>query len=629
MSTFVAASLHPSSTTDARFADAVDACLRLRRQPLADRVGTGGLRAATFRRLTGGAPATAHDPRTGAFLVLAGTWLADGDLPPERLLEVFLERGPHALANRLEGPWIAIAGDPRQGSLTVITDPVGSQMGFLLQNRDGAFVSSSSLSLAALDDAGSLDPVSCQELLRLGSIYEDRTLHTRVKRLQQGSIYRFQDGALRDRQVWWSPAPFCTGSLSGGDAFDAFGEAIESVLRRASRVAPRLSCDVTGGYDSRTVFAAALSAGVEVEPTVTGPKSLPDVRVAQAIAAATGRRLRHIPPGTPTTLESVQDAMVLTDGEYDAVEYGQILAVHSQLARDRDMSLNGSAGEIGRGKQFPFGMPRLWSKSSEFVTGIAALKYGDDESTGGLFVREQRLDLRHHFDRVFRAELAGHDELPVYARLDLVYLLRMRYWQARIASSTQQVWPNLAPFLTRTVLETMLSMSVSARLNSRLFRRYLWRRQRRLARVPLADGYAPAPLRPDTLPLLAPVAAYYAGRVTQKLSRIVRGEGAAGSAGGPTPPQRAARQLLLVSADVRDVLDARTMRSARLFEPEALGRFLAAAENPGFPYDAQWRRLLSLECALRAVAEARAKRLRPREDVAPETRQTTSPHSPA
>ena len=57
--------------------------------------------------------------------------------------------------------------------------------------------------------------------------------------------------------------------------------------------------------------------------------------------------------------------------------------------------------------------------------------------------------------------------MPAYMRVDELYLMRMRVWQSRIASSTNQVWRCLSPFLVKSVLETTLSMTAGSRLASR------------------------------------------------------------------------------------------------------------------------------------------------------------------
>src|SRR5205085_6756078 len=139
-------------------------------------------------------------------------------------------------------------------------------------------------------------------------------------------------------------------------------------------------------------------------------------------------------------------------------------------------------------KQLPFALPFLGSHSSSFVKKLVATRYVDDAADPGIFRAAERFDRLAHFEGVLHRTLAGWDDLPASARLDAAYLMRMRVWQGRIASSTNQVWRCLSPFLSRTVLETALQISATSRLGSRTVRDYLWKRARPIALVPLTRG---------------------------------------------------------------------------------------------------------------------------------------------
>lgn len=602
MSTFLAASFRPTAPADASFGHALSVLRRLKEQTVAGELGSGMTRAATLARLSGEVAPRAVHRESGCWLTIAGTWIADGNLDIDALLEIFLARGTEALANRLEGAFVAIAANPHARTLHVITDPVGTHHAFALHHAHGVFVSSSSLALAALDPDGRLDPLGCQEFLRTGTIYEDRTTHLAVRRLSQGSIHTFVGGDARPAKMWWDPRDFSTGALRGSEAADALGESLESAVRRASRNDARVACDLTGGYDSRAIFAACLATGTDVTATVAGPPHCSDVIVARKVARAAGMDILHLPPAVPATLKTVHESLRLADGEYDLVEYGQIMAVHKQLSKSHDVSLNGSAGEIARGKTFSFALPFLGARSSAFVSKMVATRYGDDEANPALFRSEDRFEKQSHFEGVLHKELAGWEDMPASARLDAIYLMRMRVWQGRIASSTNQIWRTLSPFLTRSVLETTLAMSAGSRLASRAIRRYLWRRAKPVSLVPLSRGYPPVPFRADTAAHFAGLPGHFLGRAHAKLTT--------GRGWAPELPQHAARMMLLDHAGVRAVMDPESMRSASLFEPVALEEFVRDSATPTFRYDGQWRRLLSLEYALRNLASLRVRAVR-------------------
>src|SRR5688500_8685934 len=120
-------------------------------------------------------------------------------------------------------------------------------------------------------------------------------------------------------------------------------------------------------------------------------------------------------------------------------------------------------------------------------------------------------------------------------------------------------------------------MGCRSRVMSRAVRQYLWQRSRALSLVPLSRGFPAAPLRFETAEAFAGVAGWYAARIRAKLK---------GRALYLTDlPQETARMLLLGRADVTEMLDASSMKTAGLFEPAALERFLLDAANPGFSKD--------------------------------------------
>ncbi|HJT75929.1 MAG TPA: hypothetical protein VJ739_01905, partial [Gemmataceae bacterium] len=419
---------------------------------------TNGAWVAAFPRRNGSGAPVVTDPSTGCWLLAAGTYFDAAGCAvgaEARLLTRFLEVGPERLTRELEGFFVLVVGDPRSRETVVITDLVGSCHCFIREWEAGVALSGSSLLLAGLGECR-LDPVGCQEFLRTGIIYEDRTVYREVRKLGPASITRFRGGAGKGGRHYWRISDVTPNSLDGPAAVRALGEALVGVARKVAAAFPRAVCDLTGGYDSRALVAMFRTAGVPFTTVVAGPADSPDVTVANGLARLAGLPHLHVPP-TPPSLDRLEDALRLTDGEFDLVEYARILAIHERLAERFDVSLNGSFGEVARGYWWGLLFPRAGRCLPLDATMLARCRYAAQPSDPSLFPPGQRLDLVGHFSDMIGRANAGLAGLPNCVQLDHTYLMmRMQRWQGRIASSTDQLWPCLQPFLCRSVLEPAL-----------------------------------------------------------------------------------------------------------------------------------------------------------------------------
>ena len=92
-----------------------------------------------------------------------------------------------------------------------------------------------------------------------------------------------------------------------------------------------------------------LSGGVRFSVTVSGPEESADVQISRQLAKLAGLSHSHSCPPPMFALSDFRDALWLTHGEYDVVDYARILATHRALSGRFDISLNGSFGEVARG----------------------------------------------------------------------------------------------------------------------------------------------------------------------------------------------------------------------------------------------------------------------------------------
>jgi len=321
------------------------------------------------------------------------------------------------------------------------------------------------------------------------------------------------------------------------------------------------------------------------------------VVVSRGLAAIAGLPHLHLAPFGEVSFDRVKGALRFADGEYDLVEYAWVLHVHRTLAKQFDISLNGSFGEVARGYWWELLFPRLGARRKLDARKLANRRFAAHPFDPSLFPADMRLDLGSHFTGVIERVNQGLSELPNSLQMDHAYLaMRMQRWQGRIASSTNQVWPCLSPFLFRSILETILQTETRLRRGSLLVRKMLAEFQPQLASFPLEHGFPALPVTWKTFHRFLPAARFYADKVTRRLGlRSPKSSQRANGEPSILPPHL----QLWRDEEVRSLLHLRNMKLGSLLDWAAAENFLKHSQSSTFPFGAQWTRLLSLEYALR------------------------------
>jgi asparagine synthase (glutamine-hydrolysing) len=559
------------------------------------KVGDDCARAASFARQNGSGGELVTDASTGCWLTVVGSWFhaegyGAGDEP--WLLTRILETTVAHVAQELEGFFVLVFCEARSGEVFVVTDLMGSRHCFMRAVGDCVALSTSSLLLAALGDV-TPDPLGCEEFLRTGAIYEDRTLFREVKKLAPGTVCRFAGGKLADAVRYWRMCDLDPEAFDGEDAAQLLGERLIGVAEQITAVYRRPVCDLTGGYDSRSVVAAFLNAGVEFETTVLGGDFDPDVVISKGLSKLIGVTNRQFAPEEEISAEALRGALRLTDGECDLIQYARVQSLHRNLSSEYDVSVNGSYGEIARGYWWNLLFPKTGKRERLDSRRLAMRRYAADPSSPCLFPPGAGLDFVEHMAMIIGRLNLTLDGWPNTAQMDHAYLmLRMQRWQGRIASATDQIWPCLSPFMFRPVLETALQTTVRTRKQSRLVRSLMAMLSPQLAAYPLAQGYPAAPLTSKSLPRFAPLVLRYARKAWGKAKE--RWFDRSFDLTGPKPD----RLRLLDDEEIRETLDPAKMKLSRLIDPARLREFLESSQQPRFAFDAQWRRVLATEMAL-------------------------------
>jgi hypothetical protein len=501
----------------------------------------------------------------------------------------------------MEGFFTVVAGDGASQEITVITDVVGSCHCFVRQLGESVVISSSSMLLASLGPEVTPDPISCQEFLGMGVVYEDRTLYREVTKLPAATVTRFCRGRQAGQSEYWSASSVVPESLSLEAASDALWAAMVESSRKIGSRFSNVVCDVTGGYDSRAVAASFLGAGIPFSAVVSGPAESADVRISRELSRKLGIKHSYYPRTAKIADRQVKDALSLCDGEYDVVEYSSIAQIHSSLAERFDISINGSFGEVARGYWWELLVPHTGAEIKLDSHELAQRRYAW-KSSADLFQPEHRIELADHMASVVDRAVAGLEAKPNTFQMDVSYLrMRMQHWQGRIASSTNRIWPCLSPFMFRSVLEVMLQAPPAIRQRSLLVRKMLAQKQPALANYPLENGYPAVPATWKNFLRFSPLAIHYGKKALRKAWPARTNQ-------GMPSPSAAVRAGLWQEEEIEALLKPQSMRAVSVLDPAALTTFLDASRKLDFSRDQEWQRLLSLEMAFTSAFSTRQNR---------------------
>jgi hypothetical protein len=444
-----------------------------------------------------------------------------------------------------------------------------------------------------------LDETGCREYLDAGVIYEDRTIYREVRKVGPAAIYRICDGIVEQVSRYWRSSDIRGRELEGHAATEMLWGALTGAASRIGKVFPNPVCDLTGGYDSRSVVAAFHDANVRFSTTVSGPASSGDVVVAHGLAKLLNLPLLHLAPQSDEVVQNVKQAVQLTDGEYNIVEYAQILAIHRTLMDRFHASVNGSFGEVARGYWWELLFPHAGERKKLDALLLASRRYATQMLDPSIYARQSKFHLASHMTDVIERTNAGIETAPNTSQMDHAYLvMRMQRWQGRIASSTDQLWPCLSPFIFRSVLEAILRVSPRCRRRSLLIRSMLSEYSPVLADYPLEFGYPARPLTWDTFYRFWPIPVLYAKKV---MKRLAPGAIASDFFRSESPKEPPPRLRLWKEQEVQAMLQPRTMRSRELYDCPSLERFIVASRRDPFAFSDQWARILSLEWTLSAL----------------------------
>jgi len=529
---------------------------------------------------------------------------ADGVLP--HLAIRFAAVGDAAL-DGLQGQYLALAMDRRDGRLVAAPDQLGLFPVYVAEDDGVAWVTTAALPLA-VGLGARLDVEALRALFMESAIRSPRSAFAGIRRASFGERVTITAGRAHVARRWL-PYRAARAYRRIEDAADEGGGLLRATARQVRAAWPAWVADLTSGLDSRLVVAALAEPGAPVHVTVNGPDDHLDVAIARLIADRFGWSLEHVslpPDWGGRRWPLFEEGVALADGELGGHAIDGTLYAKRRLAGRFAASLTGGGGELYREFFWQQEYLRIGRTSALDVPRLLRYRFFPAVRPNlGLFHADWRAD--YVADQVrTAAAIAGlaPDALNTQ-KLDAIYLWKSSGHVGRYAGA---VWPLLAspaPLATAELLEWAAAVPWRFRLAGRLVRHMITRMHPTLAALPTCYGGSAEPIR---LTRPAHVTRYAVGagaRLVRKLGLMTVRHPIFTN---PTarPPEPAWNRDLVTRFDAEGLLDVERLRSASLYAPDGLSACLAAARGPDFTDVNQLYAIVTIEtlCRLAGIVPA-------------------------
>lgn len=363
---------------------------------------------------------------SGRPILWTGDAAADGGAP---LDPSFYRRPAAGWAEGLDGRCTALRYDDERGEFDLYLDPLGSYPVYAGERAGTRWVSNSAELVRATLDTREPDVSVIASLLRCGFSLEGRPLWARVQRLPRATLLRWREEG-EGTATELLPLAGIPPSALRFDPVVAAGALVAATGALAAWPGRPVTLQLSGGRDSRLVYAAALRAGVEFQVVTAGHKDHPDVRVAREICELTGTSHRRLSPDPEGAIGTRLDEAALVLGLTSGGAFSLEDAAGYPLAQSRGplpLWLGGQGGEISR--------HHYASRSSRGTASGAGAPELADAISARAFDSPRLLNDRG--ERLVRGQLHAAVERQLRAGVDgswvpdLFYLLnRMSAWAA-------------------------------------------------------------------------------------------------------------------------------------------------------------------------------------------------------
>ena len=369
-------------------------------------------------------------------------------------------------------------------------------------------------------------PASVREYLARGTLLAPRSLFADIDRVDVGQSVRLRAGEWSCNQ-YWLPFRDTSNYRSMDEAATDYASTLVRAVRQSAREG-RLVIDLTGGYDTRLVVAAALFAGVDFGVTTNGEDDDIDMIVARRIARAAGLEHHTFRQrswyGTAMDWRLIRELACRTAGELNFAFIHRYLMSRPELRRQFRTHLRCSGGELLRYFPWSHELTAIGRRRPANIDRLLRFRFlQDGRIPKDLYRQDWWPGFINELAQRARAVCAAGDGTTNTQQLDAVYIWKMTSHDTAYATSCYGWMPSVHPLLMGGVMDVALAVPWRLKLTARLTRMATNLLSPRIAALPTQYGGTAAPPRMGTLHLEAKQFANQAAHFVSKMDRVLAG----------------------------------------------------------------------------------------------------------
>ncbi|MFA6636888.1 MAG: asparagine synthase-related protein [Candidatus Omnitrophota bacterium] len=281
----------------------------------------------------------------------AGGSVSNADFP-KWILYAYRVNQLEAFLNRMDGYFCAALYDPYARKVLLISDRYGMRM-LYWYHRNGVFAWSGEVKgiLALPHVDRTIDKTSLPCFMDLGYLMGEHTWFEHISLIKPATILEYDIAANTvAHKYYWTWGEIKQSQLSFDDAVDALYEAFMTSVQRKFNPDERIGISLSGGLDSRAIFAAVnkLYPDYEGYAYTFGVPDCDDIEIAKQVVSRSRWRHEEFHFTSDNWFLPRIQMIWNTDGMQDMkhMHGGEFAAV---VAKQIDVNLNGYLGDVVAG----------------------------------------------------------------------------------------------------------------------------------------------------------------------------------------------------------------------------------------------------------------------------------------
>ena len=428
-------------------------------------------------------------------------------------------------AGQLNGNFALALWDAVRRELFLLNDH-GAKLNLYFGTVAGDHLATTAIMPSAVALSITPSPASVREYLARGTLLAPRSLFADIDRVDVGQSVRLRAGEWSCNR-YWLPFRDTSNYRSMDEAATDYASALVHAVRQSAREG-RLVIDLTGGYDTRLVVAAALFAGVDFGVTTNGEDDDIVMVIARRIARAAGLE-HHVFRqrswyGTAMDWRLIRELACRTASELNFALIHRYSMSRPELRRQFRTHLHGGGGELLRYFPWSHELTAIGRMQPANIARLLRFRFLQD---GRIPKELSRHDWWPGFVNELaqraRAVCAAGDGTTNTQQLDAVFIWKTTGHDTAYLTSYYGWMPSVFPLLMGSVMDVALAVPWRLKLTARLTRMTTNLLSPRIAALPTQYGGTAAPPRMGTLHLEAKQFAKRAAHFASKMDRVLAG----------------------------------------------------------------------------------------------------------